>query len=92
MAEKEFSKIIYFDKETIKNILQEKHHGAKLITSKIDKYSQEVKEILDEDWRNNLWMTIFPLEGEYYVDRDTFCSKEPPAHKCSGQCSGCGCH
>ena len=38
------------------------------ITAKIDKYSSEVKEILDEDWRNNLWMTIFPLEGEYYID------------------------
>ena len=60
------------------------------ITAKIDKYSNEVKEILDEDWRNNLWMTIFPLEGEYYIDRDTFCSKEPPKHKCTGQCAGCG--
>ena len=62
------------------------------ITAKIDKYSSDVKEILDEDWRNNLWMTIFPLEGEYYIDRDNFCSKEPPVNKCSGQCSGCSCH
>ena len=66
------------------------------ITSEIDKYSHEVKEILDDDWRNNLWMTIFPLEGEYYVDRDHFCSTEKPAgvnnNSCNGQCSGCGCH
>ena len=60
------------------------------ITSEIDKYSEEVKQILDEDWRNNLWMTIFPLEGEYYVDRDNFCSRVKPEHKCSGHCAGCG--
>ncbi len=60
------------------------------IKAKIDKYSKDVKEILDEDWRNNLWMTIFPLEGEYYVDRDNFCSKERPAHKCTRECVGCG--
>lgn len=60
------------------------------ITAKIDKYSSDVKEILDVDWRNNLWMTIFPLEGEYYVDRDTFCSTENPNHKCTGHCAGCG--
>ena len=34
------------------------------ITAKIDKYSSDVKEILDVDWRNNLWMTIFRLEGD----------------------------
>ena len=62
------------------------------ITSKIDKYSQDVKEILDKDWRENLWMTIFPLEGEYYVDRDHFCSTEKPVkeNKCSGNCACCG--
>ena len=60
------------------------------IKSKIDKYSKDVKEILDEDWKNNLWMTIFPLEGEYYVDRDNFCSKEKPSNQCTGQCSCCG--
>ena len=63
------------------------------ITSQIDKYSQDVKEILDKDWRENLWMTIFPLEGEYYVDRDHFCSKERPIssneHKCDGKCACC---
>ena len=53
---------------------------------------QRLKEILDEDWRNNLWMTIFPLEGEYYVDRDTFCSTEKPQHKCTGQCASCTNH
>ena len=63
------------------------------ITSKIDKYSKDVKEILDKDWRENLWMTIFPLEGEYYVDRDHFCSKEKPSvkpeQKCEGKCACC---
>ena len=63
------------------------------ITSKIDKYSKDVKEILDKDWRENLWMTIFPLEGEYYVDRDHFCSKEKPSvkpfEKCEGKCACC---
>lgn len=64
------------------------------ITSEIDKYSSEVKEILDKDWRENLWMTIFPLEGEYYIDRDHFCSTVKPEteHSCSGHCAGCGCH
>ena len=60
------------------------------ITSKIDQYSKDVKEILDKDWRENLWMTIFPLEGEYYIDRDHFCSKEKPsAVKCEGKCACC---
>jgi len=64
------------------------------ITSEIDKYSSEVKEILDKDWRENLWMTLFPLEGEYYIDRDHFCSTERPSkeNSCNGQCAGCGCH
>jgi len=52
---------------------------------------------LDKDWRENLWMTIFPLEGEYYIDRDHFCStqkglKEEAENSCSCQCAGCGCH
>lgn len=62
------------------------------IMGKIDKYSHEVKEILDEDWRNNLWMTIFPLEGEYYIDRDNFCSKVKPGKKCSSEECACCCH
>lgn len=60
------------------------------IKAQIDKYSSDVKEILDVDWRENLWMTIFPLEGEYYIDRDRFCSKEKPENNCTGNC--CGCH
>ena len=53
------------------------------IKTKIDEYSKEVKEILDEDWNNNHWMTIFPLYGEYYIDRNKFCSSEPPCHRCN---------
>ncbi|MDO5305590.1 MAG: hypothetical protein Q4E87_08465, partial [bacterium] len=60
------------------------------IKAQIDKYSSDVKEILDVDWRENLWMTIFPLEGEYYIDRDRFCSKEKPENACTSNC--CGCH
>ena len=33
MRKEKLSKIIYFDKETIKNILQEKYKGTKVITS-----------------------------------------------------------
>lgn len=61
------------------------------ITQAIDKYSSEVKEILDDVWSNNLWMTIFPLEGEYYVDRDNFCN-QPKENTCNTHgCSTCGC-
>ncbi len=60
------------------------------IKAEIDKYSSEVKEILDKDWENNLWMTIFPLENEYYIDRDTFCSKNPPENHCKEGCPHCG--
>ena len=38
---------------------------------------------------------IIKLEGEYYIDRDHFCSTEKPVvkeHSCNGQCAGCGCH
>ncbi len=58
------------------------------ITERIDKYSKDVKKILDDDWKNNLWMTVFPLEGEYYTDRDNFCSKEPQMkyNHCCGKC------
>ena len=66
---------------------------SKIRTPEIDKYSSEVKEILDKDWRENLWMTIFPLEGEYYIDRDHFCSKEKSQPQtCEKECAGCCCH
>lgn len=59
------------------------------IKQKIDNYSSEVKEIMDDAWENNMYMTIFPLEGEYYQDRDNFCSKEKPEKCCCGNCT-CG--
>ena len=59
------------------------------IKAEIDKYSNDVKQILDKDWRENLWMTIFPLEGEYYIDRDNFCSAEKPENHCNHNCSCC---
>ena len=47
------------------------------------KYSKEVKEILDKDWRENLWMTIFPLEGEYYIARTYWGSQRSPQAICT---------
>ena len=67
-----------------------KAETAKFLNRPPDKSDDKLQEILDDVWSNNLWMTIFPLEGEYYIDRDKFCSKEQPKNKCSGQCVGCG--
>ena len=42
MAKKEIRKIIYFDKETIRNILQEQHHGdySKITESNVSMKSE----------------------------------------------------
>ncbi len=43
------------------------------IITEIDKYSCEVKKIMNKEWEEENYMTIFPLEGEYYRDRETLC-------------------
>lgn len=61
----------------------------------IDKYSEEVAEIMDENWENDYYMTLFPLPGEYYHDRKNLCSADVPAGGKHGGCDeqegGCSC-
>lgn len=64
------------------------------ITAKIDEYSCRVKEIMDKDWENDFYMTLFPLEGEYYHDREILCSRKVPKGGVHGGCEmagGCTC-
>ncbi|MCK5177319.1 MAG: hypothetical protein KAQ92_06335, partial [Candidatus Aenigmarchaeota archaeon] len=64
------------------------------IIEEINKYSAEVKEIMDEEWKNDFYMTIFPLEGEYYHDRNILCSSKFPQNGVHGGCEkagGCKC-
>lgn len=63
------------------------------IKAKIDEYSCNVKEIMDEEWAKDYYMTLFPLEGEYYHDREVFCSKKLPQGGVHGGCElAGGCH
>ena len=63
------------------------------IMKKIDCYSCNVKEIMDEEWANDFYMTIFPLEGEYYHDREILCSRQVPQGGVHGGCEKAGgCH
>ena len=48
MKKDTLSKIIYFDKETIKNILQEKHKGTRTSESKISENTHVNAEIATE--------------------------------------------
>ncbi len=64
------------------------------IMEQIDNYSAEVKEIMDEAWKNDYYMTLFPLPGEYYHDRKIFCSSKIPHGGAHGGCEhngGCSC-
>lgn len=64
------------------------------IIEKIDKYSKEAKTVLDKSWAQELFMTAFPLEGEYYHDPKVLCSKEIPHDGKHGGCKkngGCNC-
>ena len=63
------------------------------IMKKIDCYSCDVKKIMDEEWANDFYMTIFPLEGEYYHDREILCSRQVPQGGVHGGCEKAGgCH
>lgn len=49
---------------------------------------------MDKEWENNFYMTIFPLEGEYYHDREILCSSKIPQRGIHGSCEiagGCSC-
>ncbi|MFA6989039.1 MAG: radical SAM protein [Candidatus Gastranaerophilaceae bacterium] len=60
------------------------------IIRKIDEYSCNVKEIMDKEWENDFYMTIFPLEGEYYHDREILCSSKIPQGGVHGGCEKAG--
>lgn len=63
------------------------------IMEKIDQYSDEVAEIMDENWKNDYYMTLFPLPGEYYHDRKILCSSNVPVDGVHGGCEhNGGCH
>ncbi|HSA06652.1 MAG TPA: radical SAM protein [Candidatus Gastranaerophilales bacterium] len=64
------------------------------IIEQIDKYSEEVKELMDKNWAMDYYMTMFPLPGEYYHDRIKLCSSEIPVGGIHGGCEkagGCKC-
>jgi MoaA/NifB/PqqE/SkfB family radical SAM enzyme len=78
----------------------ETHNGAADYLTKpeimcqIDEYSKEVAEIMDKNWENDYYMTIFPLPGEYYHDRKILCSSKVPIGGIHGGCEmhgGCNC-
>jgi MoaA/NifB/PqqE/SkfB family radical SAM enzyme len=75
----------------------ETHRGAAdylikpAIMEQIDKYSEEVAEIMDENWKNDYYMTLFPLPGEYYHDRKVLCSSNVPPGGVHGGCESQGC-
>jgi len=50
----------------------------------IDNYSSEVKKIADHNWLNDLYMSFFPLEGEYYNPLTKLCSKNKPENEEKG--------
>lgn len=58
------------------------------IMFKIDKYSAEVKEILDKEWAENPLTGIFPAEGEYYGGKELFSTRSKPdsCSKCRESC------
>ncbi len=56
------------------------------IKEEIDKYSAEVKELMDKNWAMDYYMTMFPLPGEYYHNRQTLCSSRIPANGIHGGC------
>ena len=48
------------------------------IAEQIDEYSCKVKKIMDDNWMNDLYMSFFPLEGEYYDPQTKLCSRKKP--------------
>ncbi len=78
----------------------ETHRGAADYLTKpevmeeIDKYSQEVARVMDKNWADDYYMTLFPLSGEYYHDRKILCSSKVPVDGIHGGCEkagGCNC-
>ena len=64
------------------------------IMEQIDDYSREVAEIMDQNWIDDYYMTLFPLPGEYYHDRKILCSSKTPVSGIHGGCEkngGCNC-
>ena len=64
------------------------------IIEQVDKYAAEVKEVMDKNWADDYYMTLFPLEGEYYHDRKILCSSKVPVGGVHGGCEkagGCNC-
>ncbi|MEI7474206.1 MAG: radical SAM protein [bacterium] len=64
------------------------------IMEKIDEYAAEVKELMDDNWQKDYYMTLFPLPGEYYHDRQILCSSKVPQGGVHGGCEshgGCSC-
>jgi MoaA/NifB/PqqE/SkfB family radical SAM enzyme len=65
------------------------------LTEAIDKYSEDVARIMDENWTKDYFMTLFPLPGEWYHDRKVLCSSKEPHGKKHGGCgeleNGCTC-
>ncbi|OGI00819.1 MAG: hypothetical protein A2Y25_05715 [Candidatus Melainabacteria bacterium GWF2_37_15] len=64
------------------------------IMEKIDKYSHDVAQVMDKNWTMDYYMTLFPLPGEYYHDRQELCSSKIPVGGVHGGCEaagGCAC-
>lgn len=64
------------------------------IMEQIDHYSRDVAELMDENWKKDYYMTLFPLPGEYYHDRQILCSSKIPESGKHGACEargGCNC-
>lgn len=65
------------------------------IVEQIDQYAHDVKEIMDKNWNDDYYMTLFPLPGEYYHDRKVLCSATIPHDGRHGGCEeldgGCTC-
>ncbi len=61
------------------------------IMEQIDEYAEEVAKISDESWKNDYYMTLFPLPGEYYHDRNVLCSSKTPHGGVHGGCESQGC-
>ncbi len=61
------------------------------IMSQIDEYAEKVEKITNESWENDYYMTLFPLPGEYYHDRNVLCSSKTPHGGIHGGCETAGC-
>lgn len=64
------------------------------IMAKIDEYADEVAQVMDKNWADDYYMTLFPLPGEYYHDRKILCSSKVPSGGIHGGCEangGCSC-